>query len=85
MIAAELEAVLHSVGGASVLDSQQVRLLGRRAFAPAEGQPQEEARSEGAQQVAALEEERWTSYPLLDFGVLIEDGLVAGSSVTPSK
>lgn len=68
MSEAELNQLLAPAGGGG-LGAEMSYLLSRRSFGGPEGE--------------ALEEETWTYYPTLNFGVLIENGVVTGISVTP--
>lgn len=68
MTQAEFDALLSPAGG-SELEPELAYVLSRRSFGGPDGQP--------------LEEENWIYYPTLNFGVLIEDGKVAGITVTP--
>ncbi len=64
----ELNAVLAPAGG-EALGPTMAYLLSRCSFGGPDGE--------------TLEEETWTFYPTLNFGVLIQDGVVTGISVTP--
>jgi tetratricopeptide (TPR) repeat protein len=68
MSEADLNALLAPAGGAA-LGAEMVYLLSRRSFGGPDGAP--------------AEEENWTYFPTLNFGVLIENGVVTGISVTP--
>ncbi len=68
------------------LQAQDARILGRRSFTTVEVP----AETDGGASAPAeptppepVEEEVWSFYPQLDFGVLLEDDLVTGITVTP--
>ncbi len=62
-------AALEPAGGSSELGAQFLYLFSTRSFVDDAGNAQAE--------------ENWTMYPTLNFGVLLEDGVVKGISVTP--
>ncbi len=75
MSEAEFESVLNPAGGSKLLNVQELRLLGRRSFTTQEA-------AQGAAS-APPKDEVWRYYPGLEFGVLIENGIVTGITVAP--
>lgn len=68
MSEADFQALIAPAGGEK-LGAEMSYLLSRRSFGGPDGAPQEE--------------EVWTYFPTLNFGVLIENGVITGISVTP--
>jgi len=65
----EFWSILLPAGGRENLQARALALFSTRSFLDENGLPQEE--------------EVWTYFPTLNFGVLIEEGMVKGISVTP--
>ncbi len=85
MSAAEFEQLLRPAAGSAALQAQDACILGRRSFSTVaeSGDDDDEASESAGTTPEPVEEEVWSFYPQLDFGVLIEDDVVAGITVTP--
>jgi hypothetical protein len=69
MSEAEFWTLLQPAGGREKLSAKALALFSVSSFTDANGQPQEE--------------QIWTYFPTLNFGVWVVDGAIAGISVTP--
>lgn len=69
MSEADFWTLLQPAGGREKLNAMALALFSSCSFLDANGQPQEE--------------QIWTYFPTLNFGVLVVDGAIAGISVTP--
>lgn len=80
----EFQALLAPAGGDEVQRMRSVQLVSRLSLeSPAVLKPDATETQETLRTLTSLLDEWWSYYPFLNFGVLLEDGVVRGISVTP--
>jgi tetratricopeptide (TPR) repeat protein len=84
MSEADFQALLAPAGGDEAQRMRSLQLVSRISLeAPAVLKPDATEAQETLRALTSLLDEWWSYYPFLNFGVLIEDGVVSGISVTP--
>lgn len=82
----EFERLLAPAGGSAGQKMRQVQLVSRLSHdAPVVLKPESSADEELAAMLTSALDETWSYYPFLNLGLLVEEGVITGLTVTPAR